>query len=303
MSESNPAHEAPAPVAWPATQAPGRMPIEKYRTFAPIDLPDRKWPGAGHHPRPHLVQRRPSRRQPGPRQPDGPRAQEAHVQTLVKMGFKEIEVGFPSASETDFDFCRHLIENDAIPDDVTVQVLTQSRPELIARTFESLAGAKRAIVHLYNSTSTLQRRVVFGLDGRALRHRCERCEARPGAGRGPPETDWIYQYSPESFTGTELDYAVEICEAVMDVYEPTPAKRMIVNLPATVEMATPNIYADQIEWFGRNLRNRESIVLSLHPHNDRGTGVAAAELAFMAGRSGSRGPCSETGSGPETWTW
>ena len=192
-------------------------------------------------------------------------------ETLVKMGFKEIEVGFPSASDTDFDFCRYLIENDAIPDDVTVQVLTQSRPELITRTFESLAGAKRAIVHLYNSTSTLQRRVVFGLDRAGITDIAvsgaklvrELAEARP-------ETDWIYQYSPESFTGTELDYAVEICEAVMDVYEPTPAKRMIVNLPATVEMATPNIYADQIEWFGRNLRNRESIILSLHPHNGPG---------------------------------
>ncbi len=284
MSESTPAREAPAPVAWPAPQAPGRMPIEKYRTFAPIDLPDRKWPGRviTHAPIWCSVDLR-----------DGNQAlinpmdherKKRMFETLVKMGFKEIEVGFPSASETDFDFCRYLIENDAIPDDVTVQVLTQSRPELITRTFESLAGAKRGIVHLYNSTSTLQRRVVFGLDRAGITEIAvngaklvrELAEARP-------ETDWIYEYSPESFTGTELDYAVEICEAVMDVYEPTPAKRMIINLPATVEMATPNIYADQIEWFGRNLRNRESIILSLHPHNDRGTGVAAAELAFMAG--------------------
>ena len=284
MSEPTPAREAPAPVAWPAPQAPGRMPIEKYRTFAPIDLPDRKWPGRviTHAPIWCSVDLR-----------DGNQAlinpmdherKKRMFETLVKMGFKEIEVGFPSASETDFDFCRYLIENDAIPDDVTVQVLTQSRPELITRTFESLAGAKRGIVHLYNSTSTLQRRVVFGLDRAGITEIAvngaklvrELAEARP-------ETDWIYQYSPESFTGTELDYAVEICEAVMDVYEPTPSKRMIINLPATVEMATPNIYADQIEWFGRNLRNRESIILSLHPHNDRGTGVAAAELAFMAG--------------------
>ena len=285
MSESTPAREPPPrPAGWPAAQAPGRMPIEKYRTFAPIDLPDRRWPGRviTHAPIWCSVDLR-----------DGNQAlvnpmdherKKRMFETLVKMGFKEIEVGFPSASDTDFDFCRYLIENDAIPDDVTVQVLTQSRPELIARTFESLAGAKRAIVHLYNSTSTLQRRVVFGLDragvtdiavsgARLVR---ELAEARP-------ETDWIYEYSPESFTGTELDYAVEVCEAVMDIYEPTPARRMIVNLPATVEMATPNVYADQIEWFGRNLRNRESIILSLHPHNDRGTGVAAAELAFMAG--------------------
>ena len=284
MSESTPSREAPAPVAWPAPQALGRMPIEKYRTFAPIDLPDRKWPGRviTHAPIWCSVDLR-----------DGNQAlvnpmdherKKRMFETLVKMGFKEIEVGFPSASDTDFDFCRYLIENDAIPDDVTVQVLTQSRPELITRTFESLAGAKRGIVHLYNSTSTLQRRVVFGLDRAGITEIAvngaklvrELAEARP-------ETDWIYEYSPESFTGTELDYAVEICEAVMDVYEPTPSKRMIINLPATVEMATPNIYADQIEWFGRNLRNRESIILSLHPHNDRGTGVAAAELAFMAG--------------------
>ncbi len=191
---------------------------------------------------------------------------------LVKLGFKEIEVGFPAASETDFAFVRELVEQDLVPDDVTIQVLTQARAELIERSFESIRGARRAIMHLYNSTSTLQRRVVFGLDkagivdiavngARLIRDLAEEM----------PETEVIYQYSPESFTGTELDFAVEICEAVMDVWRPTPQKKTILNLPATVEMATPNIYADQIEWFGRNIRDRDSIVLSLHPHNDRGT--------------------------------
>jgi 2-isopropylmalate synthase len=205
-------------------------------------------------------------------------------EALVNMGFKEIEVGFPSASQTDFDFCRYLIEENVIPKDVTIQVLTQSRPELIERTFESLDGVHRAIVHLYNSTSTLQRRVVFGLDTAGITD-----IAVSGAklvrelADSKPETEWVYEYSPESFTGTELEYAVEICEAVMDVYEPTPDRPMILNLPATVEMSSANVYADQIEWFSRNIKNRDSIILSLHPHNDRGTGVAAAELAFMAG--------------------
>lgn len=261
-----------------------RMPIEKYRPFAPVDLPDRTWPG-------RVITRAPVWCSVDLR--DGNQAlvnpmdherKKRMFETLVQMGFKEIEVGFPSASDTDFEFCRYLVESGAVPDDVTVQVLTQARPELIARTFESLKGAKRAIVHLYNSTSTLQRRVVFGLERDGIAD-----IAVSGAklvrelAEANPETDWVYQYSPESFTGTELDFAVEICEAVMDVFEPTPAKKMIVNLPATVEMATPNVYADQIEWFGRNVRGRDSIVLSLHPHNDRGTGVAAAELAFMAG--------------------
>jgi len=203
---------------------------------------------------------------------------------LVKLGFKEIEVGFPAASDTDFTFIRQIIDDGVIPEDVTIQVLTQARAELIERSFESIRGARRAIMHLYNSTSTLQRRVVFGLEKAGITD-----IAVTGAKRirelaeAMPETEVIYQYSPESFTGTELDYAVEICEAVMDVWQPTPQKKAILNLPATVEMATPNIYADQIEWFARNIRDRDSIVLSLHPHNDRGTGVAAAELAVMAG--------------------
>jgi 2-isopropylmalate synthase len=203
---------------------------------------------------------------------------------LCQIGFDEIEVGFPSASQTDFDFVRWLIDTDAIPENVTIQVLTQARPELIERTYESMDGAHRAIVHLYNSTSTLQRRVVFGLDRAGIVDiavkGAERVRAQAEKAQG---TEIVYQYSPESFTGTELDFAKEICEAVMDVWQPTPDNKTILNLPATVEMSTPNIYADQIEWFHRNVRDRESIVLSLHPHNDRGTGVAAAELGVLAG--------------------
>ncbi|MEA3218713.1 MAG: 2-isopropylmalate synthase, partial [Acidimicrobiia bacterium] len=203
---------------------------------------------------------------------------------VVAAGFKEIEVGFPAASQTDFDFVRHLIEDERIPDDVTIQVLTQARPELIERTYEAIQGARRAIVHLYNSTSTLQRRVVFGLD-------------KPGivdiAARGAElcrklaaqliDTEIVWEYSPESFTRTELDFAQEICEAVLDVYEPDDDHPIILNLPATVEMSTANIYGDQIEWFLRHVKNRSSVILSLHPHNDRGTAVAATEFGLMAG--------------------
>jgi 2-isopropylmalate synthase len=204
--------------------------------------------------------------------------------TLVDVGFKEIEVGFPSASQTDYDFQRTIIDEGLIPDDVTIQVLVQCRDELIERTFESLVGAPRAVVHFYNSTSELQRRVVFGLDRQGIidiavnaAQVCRKFESMV------PDTDIRYEYSPESFTGTEPEFAVEICEAVMSVIEPTPDRPIIINLPATVEMYTPNVYADVIEWFGRNVSNRESIVLSLHPHNDRGTAVAAAELAVLAG--------------------
>ncbi|HYM71966.1 MAG TPA: 2-isopropylmalate synthase [Stellaceae bacterium] len=260
------------------------MPIHKYRPFAPINLPDRKWPS-------RVIDKAPIWCSVDLRdgnqalvEPMGPERKRRMFDMLVKLGFKEIEVGFPAASETDFTFVRELVEQDLIPDDVTIQVLTQARSELIERSFEAIRGARRAIMHLYNSTSTLQRRVVFGLDEAGItdiavtgaRQIRELAEAMPG-------TEVMYQYSPESFTGTELPYAVEICEAVMDVWQPTPQKKVILNLPATVEMATPNIYADQIEWFGRNIRDRDSIVLSLHPHNDRGTGVAAAELGVMAG--------------------
>jgi 2-isopropylmalate synthase len=203
---------------------------------------------------------------------------------LVAMGYKEIEVGFPSASQTDFDFVRKIIEEGLIPDDVIIQVLTQARQPLIERTFESLKGAKQAIVHLYNSTSTLQRRVVFGLDKDGIKK-----IATDGAQMcldlvsTIPETKVSFEYSPESYTGTELEFAVEVCNAVNDVWKPTPQWKTILNLPATVEMATPNIYADSIEWMCRNLNNRDSVIVSLHPHNDRGTGVAAAELGYLAG--------------------
>jgi 2-isopropylmalate synthase len=203
---------------------------------------------------------------------------------LLEVGFKEIEIGFPSASQTDFDFCRDLIERNLIPHDVTVQVLVQARDPLIERTFEAVKGIRRAIVHLYNSTSTLQRRVVFGLDRAGIKdiavHGARsviQCSAQY------PETDWVFEYSPESFTGTELDYAVEVCEAVMGEWGATPERKVIINLPATVEMSTPNIYADQIEWFSRHTSMRQSMIVSLHPHNDRGTAVAATELALLAG--------------------
>jgi 2-isopropylmalate synthase len=203
---------------------------------------------------------------------------------LVGLGFKEIEVGFPAASQTEFNFCRGLIEQGRIPPDVTVQVLTQAREELVQRTFEALRGVPRAIVHVYNSTSTVQREVVFKMDRAGVKQLAvDGAKMLRDGAASYPETEWIFEYSPESFTGTELDYALEVSNAVMAVWAPTPHHRAILNLPSTVENATPNVYADQIEWMGRNLKNRESIVLSVHPHNDRGTAVAAAELALMAG--------------------
>jgi len=263
-----------------------KLPAHKYRPFQPIELPDRRWPA-------RVIDRAPIWCSVDLRdgnqaliEPMGPERKRRMFDLLVRMGFKEIEVGFPSASQTDFDFVRQIIEEGLIPDDVTIQVLTQAREELIRRTFESLKGAKRAILHLYNSTSTLQRRVVFGLDkqgiadiavngARLVRKLADEIQ-RDG-------THIVMQYSPESFTGTELDFAVEVCERVADVWKPTMQEKIIFNLPATVEMATPNVYADQIEWFSRNVRDRDKIILSLHPHNDRGTGVAAAELGVMAG--------------------
>ncbi|MGE3603491.1 MAG: 2-isopropylmalate synthase [Lautropia sp.] len=259
-------------------------PAAKYRPFPPVRLPDRTWPD-------RVITAAPTWCSVDLR--DGnqaliePMDAERKLRLfnhLVALGYKEIEVGFPAASQTDFDFVRKLIEEDLIPDDVTVQALVQAREELIARTFESLVGVKRAIVHLYNSTSTAQRRVVFNLDRDGVKQ-----IAVQGAkwvlehARRHPGPQWIFEYSPESFTGTELDYAVEVCDAVGDVWKPTPASKMIVNLPATVEHSTPNVYADMIEWMHRNLKRRDSIVLSVHPHNDRGCGVAAAELAVMAG--------------------
>ena len=203
---------------------------------------------------------------------------------LIKMGYKEIEVGFPSASQTDFDFVRKIIEEDLIPDDVVIQVLTQAREALITRTFESIRGAKNAIVHLYNSTSTLQRRVVFGLDKDGIKKiatdGAELCLKMVNSVKG---TNVSFEYSPESYTGTELEFALDVCNSVNAIWQPTPEWKSIINLPATVEMATPNVYADSIEWMSRNLDRRDSVVLSLHPHNDRGTGVAAAELGYLAG--------------------
>jgi 2-isopropylmalate synthase len=260
------------------------MPVSKYRPFQPIDLSDRRWPT-------RTIDRAPLWCSVDLRdgnqalvEPMGPQRKRRMFDLLVRLGFKEIEVGFPSASQPDFDFVRQLVDEGLIPDDVTIQVLTQARDELIDRTFEAIAGAPRAIVHVYNSTSTLQRRVVFGLDRPGIVdiavRATERIKKLAAKTHG---TDVRLEYSPESFTGTELDFARDICEAVMNVWEPTPQKKMILNLPATVEMSTPNIYADQIEWFGRNVGPRDAYVLSVHPHNDRGTAVAAAELAQMAG--------------------
>ncbi|WP_328311025.1 2-isopropylmalate synthase [Actinomycetospora sp. NBC_00405] len=273
--------------AW-NTQRPSRMPVQRYRRFADlvekISLPDRTWPD-------RVIDKTPLWGAVDLRDgnqalidPMSPARKRRMFDLLVRMGYKEIEVGFPAASQTDFDFVREIIEQGAIPADVRIQVLTQARPELITRTFESLEGVHSAVVHLYNSTSILQRRVVFRSDRDGITKIAvdgakkvrEEAEKRPG-------TDWRFQYSPESYTGTELSYAKEIVDAVGDVWEPTPERPMIVNLPATVEMATPNVYADSIEWMHRNLARRDSIILSLHPHNDRGTGVAAAELGVQAG--------------------
>ncbi len=260
------------------------MPVNKYRAFAPIDLPDRQWPS-------RVIARAPIWCSVDLRdgnqaliEPMGVERKNRMFDLLVGMGFKEIEVAFPAASQTDFDFVRSIIEGGKIPDDVAVQVLTQCRPELIERTFEAVKGAKKVILHFYNSTSTLQREVVFRTDRAGVR------EIAVAAARqvkqladATPQTEFVFEYSPESFTGTELDFALEVCEAVKAVLRPTPQKRLILNLPATVEMATPNTYADQFEWFGRHISDRDSVILSVHPHNDRGTAVAAAELAVMAG--------------------
>ena len=260
------------------------MPFHLYRPYRPLTLPDRTWPDREftRAPRWASVDLRDGNQ--ALVDPMDPERKLKLFQTLVDIGFKEIEVGFPSASQTDYDFQRQIIEEDLIPDDVTIQVLVQCREELIERTFESLVGAPRAIVHFYNSTSELQRRVVFGLDRAGIvdiavnaAKLCKKFEPTV------PGTDIRYEYSPESFTGTEPDFAVEICEAVLAVIEPTPERPIIINLPNTVEMYGPNVYADVIEWFGRNISNRDAIVLSLHPHNDRGTAVAAAELAVLAG--------------------
>jgi 2-isopropylmalate synthase len=265
-------------------QQPSTMPKHRYAPFIPVDLTDRTWPTKKMTKAPKWcsVDLR-----------DGNQAlidpMDAHrkltmFQLLVKMGYKEIEVGFPSASQTDFDFVRKIIEEKLIPDDVVIQVLTQARKPLIERTFESIKGAKQVVVHLYNSTSTLQRRVVFGQDKEGIKKiATEGAQICQDLVASVPGTTVFFEYSPESYTGTELEYAKEVCDAVNDIWKPTPDHKTIINLPATVEMATPNVYADSIEWMHRNLKYRDSIVLSLHPHNDRGTGVAAAELGYLAG--------------------
>src|ERR1700728_658185 len=261
-----------------------RNPSSKYRGFAPIDLADRRWPNSVITAPPTWCSVDLRDGNQALIEPMDSGRKRRMFDMLVKIGFKEIEVGFPAASQTDLDFVRELVEQELIPDDVVIQVLTQARPELIARTYESLRGVRRAIMHVYNSTSVAQRRVVFRTDRAGIMDIAVRGASvvREHALK-QPDTEWTFEYSPESFTGTELDFAVEVCDAVNAVWEPTPDRKSILNLPATVEMATPNIYADQIEWFSRNLKNRHCSVLSVHPHNDRGTAVAAAEFAQMAG--------------------
>ena len=269
------------------TQATSGMPIHKYRPYhetLTVDLPDRTWPSKRitAAPRWCAVDLRDGNQ--ALIDPMSPERKRIMFDLLVRMGYKEIEVGFPSASQTDFDFVRSLIEENLIPDDVTIQVLTQARETLINRTYESIVGANRAIVHLYNSTSILQRDVVFRTDKQGIidiaLEGARLCKAAESIA---PGVDIHYEYSPESYTGTELEFAVDICNQVVDVLEGTPERPVIINLPATVEMATPNVYADSIEWMSRNFARRDSIILSLHPHNDRGTAIAAAELGYMAG--------------------
>ena len=266
-------------------QKPSGMPIHRYRAFPPIDLPDRTWPSRAITAAPRWLSTDLRDGNQALIDPMTPARKLKMFDLLVQMGYKEIEIGFPSASQTDFDFVRQLVDGDRIPDDVRVSVLTQAREDLIERTVQSLVGAPRATVHLYNATAPLFRRVVFGVD---------KDECRAIAVRGTEivmkyaeellgDCDFGYQYSPEIFTSTELEFAVDVCEAVSDVWQPGPGREIILNLPATVEVATPNVYADQIEWFSRNLTRREFSAISLHPHNDRGTAAAATELALMAG--------------------
>ncbi|HYL18476.1 MAG TPA: 2-isopropylmalate synthase [Burkholderiales bacterium] len=259
-------------------------PSTKYRPFPPVQLADRTWPSKTITRVPVWCSSDLRNGNQALIEPMNGARKRRMFDTLVKAGFKEIEVAFPSASQTDFDFVRHLIETNAIPDDVTIQVLTQAREDLIRRTLDSLAGAKRAIVHVYNATSPVFRRVVFAQDRNGVIDIAVRAaKLIKQITDDRPETDWRFEYSPETFTATELEFARDVCDAVIDVWQPTPERKAIMNLPATVEVATPNIYADQIEWMHRNISRRDSVVISLHPHNDRGTGVAAAELGLMAG--------------------
>ena len=268
-------------------QKPSSMPVHRYKPFheqIKFELPDRTWPTKRIEKTPRwcAVDLRDGNQ--ALIDPMSPERKLKMFQLLVRMGYKEIEVGFPSASQTDFDFVRVLINDAHIPDDVTIQVLTQARDHLIERTYESLVGAKNVIVHFYNSTSVLQRKVVFNQDKDGIKKialdAAKKCKSLEHM---LPGTNVYYEYSPESYTGTELEYALEVCNAVIEEIDPTPDRKMVINLPATVEMTTPNVYADSIEWMSRRLANRESVILSLHPHNDRGTAIAAAELGYMAG--------------------
>jgi 2-isopropylmalate synthase len=267
------------------SQQPSGMPFERYRPFAPVDLPDRTWPGKTITKAPRWLSTDLRDGNQALIDPMSAARKLKMFELLVKLGYKEIEVGFPAASQTDFDFVRQLIEENRVPDDVRISVLTQAREELIERTVQSLAGAKQATVHLYNATAPLFRRVVFGID----REECKALAVRGTehvmkfAEEYLGDAEFGYEYSPEIFIDTELDFALEVCEAVMDVWQPGPGREIVINLPSTIERSTPNVYADQIEWMSRNLSRREHVALSVHPHNDRGTAVASAELAVMAG--------------------
>lgn len=259
-------------------------PSSKYRAFAAIDLPDRTWPSKTITAVPIWCSSDLRDGNQSLIEPMDAAKKLRFFKTLVQVGIKQIEVGFPSASQTDFDFVRSLIEGGHIPDDTTIQVLTQAREDLISRTFESLKGAKRAIVHVYNATAPSFRRIVFNQDQAGVVNiAVNAAQIIKDLAAQQPDTQWTFQYSPEVFTSTELAFAVEVCDAVLDVWQPTPSNKVILNLPATVEVATPNVYADQIEWFGRHISRRDSVLISLHTHNDRGTGVAASELGLMAG--------------------
>jgi 2-isopropylmalate synthase len=259
------------------------MPYWKYQPYETVDLPDRTWPNVVLATAPIWCSTDLRDGNQALVDPMDSVRKRRFFDLLLSLGFKEIEVGFPAASKTDFDFVRSLIDEGLIPDDVTIAVLTQARPELIERSYEAIDGAARAIVHLYNSTSVTQRRVVFRLDRAGITDLAVRGAELCRQLAGETETEIVFQYSPESFHHTELDYALEICEAVAAEWGPTPAAKMIVNLPTTVEHFPPNVYADRIEWFGRNFTFRDATILSVHPHNDRGTAVATAELGLMAG--------------------
>ncbi|AJP72345.1 2-isopropylmalate synthase [Sphingomonas hengshuiensis] len=261
-----------------------RDPSVKYRAFPQVDLPDRQWPSRTITQPPRWLSTDMRDGNQALIDPMDGEKKQRFFDLLCRVGIKEIEVGFPSAGATEFDFISGLVRDGKVPDDVTIQVLTQSRRDLIETSFESLRGAKTAIVHLYNAVSPAWRRIVFGMSRDEIRGiAIEGAKVMRDCAAAQPDTDWRFEYSPETFSTAELDFSVEVCEAVMDILQPTADKPIILNLPATVEAATPNIYADQIEWFGRNIRNREAVVISLHTHNDRGTGVAASELGLLAG--------------------